>query len=403
MILSNKNKCCGCTACVQICPKHCISFEQDNEGFFYPIVNEKDCIDCHKCEKVCPELYTNEPRLPLKVYALRHRNDNIRLASSSGGAFTLLAKKTLQKNGVVFGACFNAHWEVVHDYIENMDDIYRFQGSKYVQSQIGKSYQMAASFLKDGREVLFSGTPCQVAGLNRFLGKKYKNLTTVDFICHGVPSPGVWKRYLNETIARMCDENSVLSNHKTLFSECDTLIKGISFRNKTFGWRKFSFALTLSTPPGSGENTVLLLQPANENPFLNGFLSNLYLRPSCYHCNFKSGKSGSDYTMADLWGGNDICPEFCMDDKGCSALYVYDNNKPLELNQNEGEFREVSLQKCISHNPSFHYSVDYRKKRYLFFSQITSNQPIIDLIAKYAPFSFMEKIFRYIHNKFKKR
>ena len=247
----DKKNCCGCSACAQICPRKCILMQEDDEGFLYPKVDKKSCIDCHLCERVCPVLNQSKPKKPLKVYASINKDENIRLCSSSGGIFTALAEKVIAEGGVVFGARFDDKWEVVHDYVETKEDLSKFRGSKYVQSRIENCYKEAEVFLKAGRIVLFSGTPCQIAGLILFLKKSYNNLLTVDFVCHGVPSPGVWRRYLKEEIARQCDrKNTVLPRP---ISEKDTRVTGISFRDKALGWKKFSFALVLSTTNGSGE------------------------------------------------------------------------------------------------------------------------------------------------------
>lgn len=206
--LEKKSDCCGCAACVQRCPKQCISMQEDEEGFLYPAVDKESCIDCGLCEKVCPILSPSSPHLPHYIYAAKSKDEHIRKHSSSGGVFTLLAEQTINAGGVVFGARFDEKWDVVHDYSETLEGLSAFRGSKYVQSSIDQSYKQVESFLRGGRLVLFSGTPCQIAGLKRFLRKDYENLTTVDFICHGVPSPKVWRMYLKETVARQCEKNT---------------------------------------------------------------------------------------------------------------------------------------------------------------------------------------------------
>lgn len=217
--ITNKAECCGCEACVQRCPRHCISLRPDDEGFLYPHVDLSLCIDCHLCEKSCP--IVNAPKAditPVECYAAKNPDSNVRHLSSSGGVFTLLAQKTILEGGVVFGARFNENWEVIHGYSDTLEGINAFRGSKYVQSHIAESFILAGKVLKEGRKVLFSGTPCQIAGLRRYLGKEYSNLLTVDFICHGVPSPGVFSRYLEETTGNK-----------------DTRITDIQFRDKTKG------------------------------------------------------------------------------------------------------------------------------------------------------------------------
>ena len=196
----NKEKCCGCGACAQKCPKQCISMLEDEEGFLYPHVDVENCVNCHICEKVCPFLNIQEQCEPLDIFAAVNINESERIDSSSGGVFVALAKYILNEDGVVFGAVFDKSWEVHHVYAETIEDVYPMMGSKYVQSRVENSFQDVDSFLKKGRKVLFVGSPCQVKGLLHFLkGKDVSNLLAVEFLCHGVPSPGVWRAYLNET------------------------------------------------------------------------------------------------------------------------------------------------------------------------------------------------------------
>lgn len=328
----NKEKCCGCHACFQVCPKQCISFVEDEEGFKYPTVKQKLCIGCGLCEKVCPCLSQSEKRQPIHVYAAINPDENIRMNSSSGGIFSLLAEKILEDGGVVFGARFNEKWEVVHDYTETKNGLRAFRGSKYVQSIIGDTYKKVLRFLKNGRKVLFTGTPCQVHGLRLFLRKDYENLITVDFICHGVPSPGVFRWYIQEELYKYAAltgcKNSVSFTPIHSIPKGDILmpegvsIEDIRFRDKCEGWQKYSFVLCLAEASADGKkNTVSFSAIANNNPFLKGFLHNLYLRPSCHDCPTKSLKSGSDVTIADFWRIERIHPEM-NDDRGVSTIIV---------------------------------------------------------------------------------
>ena len=384
----DKKNCCGCSACVQKCPKQCISLKEDDEGFLYPEVDKSICIDCGLCEKVCPVLHQCEPRKPLKVYAAKNLDEEIRRQSSSGGVFTLLAEQIIQEGGVVFGARFDENWEVKHDHTETIEGLAAFRGSKYVQSRMEDNYRKAEDFLKQERKVLFSGTPCQIAGLKRFLRKDYDNLLAVDFVCHGVPSPGVWRQYLKETVARMCDKNSVSIDP---ISKENAHVESISFRDKSSGWKKFSFALTLSTTSRSGaKNTVSLCEVFPKNTFMKGFLADLYLRSSCYACSAKCGKSGSDITIGDLWGapfiiGNDD------DDKGTSLILAYQENYIVDKSL---WIKEIDYQSAFSNNPSIEKSIEIPKKRFEFYSKCVCSASIDDLINKLTHIKFYKRMIR---------
>lgn len=402
--INDKSLCCGCSACVQSCPQQCISLIADKEGFLYPQVNKTSCIDCGLCEKVCPELHQSEERMPLNVYAAKHPDETIRRKSSSGGIFTLLADTVIDVGGVVFGARFDTDWNVIHDYTETHEGLRAFRGSKYMQSEIGNTYKQAEQFLKVGRKVLFSGTPCQIAGLKRFLRKDYENLLAVDFVCHGVPSPLVWQKYLEETLARECDKNSVSSHSKSLLSESNGFAKGeklkikaISFRNKDLGWKKYSFALTLSKAIAAGEeNTVSLSSIFLDNAYMQAFLANLSLRPSCYNCPAKKGKSGSDITLGDFWGIEKIASEV-DDDKGCSLLII-NNSKVEEWLQKQGIIlASYPLSEVINNNICISSSVGVPINRKFFF-RVFTNKGFYSAMKIYnsLPLHIYRKIYRLI-------
>ncbi len=369
-----KSSCCGCEACIQCCPKHCISMQEDNEGFLYPKVDKEACIDCGLCEKVCPVIHQNASQEPLSSYIAINPNEEIRQKSSSGGIFTLLAENIIAEGGVVFGARFDENWDVVHAWTDTIEGLALFRGSKYVQSRIGDTYKETKEFLQQGRKVLFSGTPCQIAGLKKFLRKEYANLLTVDFICHGVPSPGVWRRYLSELRESLRAERGDGKN--SVPSSIDELpvITGISFRDKSNGWKKYGFRLRYAAFKAA-QNTVSasaikeekeLLMPYTENQFMKGFLADIYLRPSCYDCPAKSGKSGSDITIADAWGIDNFARQY-DDDKG--ACYVLENTAKASLYMNEMRIRmyAVDLNNIKQYNPSYISSVHPHNKRARFF------------------------------------
>lgn len=178
-----------------------IAMIEDEKGFLYHKVDTANCIDCHLCEKVCPVINQDAPRTPQNVYAAKNSDEAIRMNSSSGGIFTILAEQVINSGGVVFGACWDDEWNIKHDSAECVDDLAKFRSSKYQQSVIGDTYIKAEQFLKAGRKVMYTGTPCQIAGLKHFLRKEYDNLLAVEVICHSVPSPGVWQQYLTKKTA----------------------------------------------------------------------------------------------------------------------------------------------------------------------------------------------------------
>lgn len=357
--ITDKYYCSGCSSCASICPKHCIRMLEDKEGFIYPIVNASDCIDCGLCEKVCHELHPFEERKPQKVYAAINKDEKIRLKSSSGGIFYLLAEKTIAEDGVVFGARFDEQWQVVIDYAETMEGVKAFMGSKYVQACMATAYADAKRFLSEGRKVLFSGTPCQIAGLHHFLRKPYDNLLTVDIICHGTPSPKVWSRYLDEVVT---------AGRKA--------INYVQFRNKSNGWKAFNFTMEYN----KDEQTLSLCSHHQQNHFMRAFLRDMILRPSCYQCQAKSGRSHSDITIADFWGINTEIPEM-DDDKGTGLVLVNTDKGLSALDWNKINHKETTAEVALSHNPSYSRSVAAHPKRPEFFTRLDETESVNALIV----------------------
>lgn len=193
--IKQNKECCGCTACQQVCPKHCIKMVRDKEGFLYPKLSLNQCIDCGLCERVCPENNPIAHCFPIGCYAAKNKEKEIRRESSSGGMFSLIADYVLEQNGVVFGAKFNENWQVVMDYTEKKEGLKKFRGSKYVKCDIGDSYAQVKHFLQSERKVLYTGSSCQIAGLRKYLRHDYDNLLLVDYLCHGAPSPLLWEKY----------------------------------------------------------------------------------------------------------------------------------------------------------------------------------------------------------------
>lgn len=352
--VGDKSQCCGCEACRSVCPKICISMKADKEGFLYPEVDLSQCIDCKLCEKVCPVLQPAFLDRKPKVFAGINNDIKIRLQSSSGGIFTLLAEQTLHKGGVVFGACFDEQWNVVHNYTDTVEGLARFRGSKYVQSSIGDSFLQAKKFLDEGREVLFSGTPCQIAGLKNFLQKPYQNLLTVDVVCHGVPSPEVWKKYLERTV---CKAYNIRKRDASL--SITDKIENINFRLKEKGWKKYHIRIKYK----NGKQDVM---PFYENTYMKVFLSNLSLRPSCYCCPAKGEHVQSDITIADFWGVDKIMPEI-DDDNGCSLILINNLNCLSYLQYLGMKYSPQVFSEVIPYNPNIMQSVTVPVNRKFFF------------------------------------
>ena len=336
--------CNGCHACYSICPKSCITMIEGEEGFLEPSIDNSKCIDCKLCIIRCPINNTltekKEENNTVKSIVAINKDDIVRKNSSSGGVFSELANYILDQDGVVYGVGFNDDFEVQHMKITNKSEIYKLQGSKYVQSKIGDIFFDIKNELKNNKVVLFTGTPCQVEGLLSFLGKSYENLYTQDIICHGVPSPKSWRKYINE------------------FNED---IKSISFRDKTFGWLNFS--VKIETKDNKYINT--------KDVFLQSFLKNLNLRKSCYNCKFKKINRNSDITLADFWGIENIDKKY-FDDKGTSLVILHSDKGEFLYNKIKAKFisSNVNLEEAIKYNTAINKSVEMTNARSKFFKNI---------------------------------
>lgn len=382
--IASKEMCCGCAACEQRCPTSCIVMREDEEGFLYPQTDTSKCIDCGLCEKVCPVLNQGEKRKPLHVYAAKNTKTRIRLQSSSGGIFTHIAEQIIQKNGVVFGARFDENWAVEHACTETLEGLAAMRGSKYVQSRIGRTYQQAKEFLESGRPVLFSGTPCQIRGLKLFLAKEYENLLTVDLVCHGVPSPEIWRQYLHETIARKGFKHTNSELRST------SQITGINFRDKTTGWQHFSLRFILRRETGAGlPETADVSRIHYKDPFFYCFLSHVTERYSCYACPAKELKSGRDITLGDFWGFRGT-KDFPDDNNGISLLLINTDQGSKYIT---GTLRsEQSYEKVIKQNPMITASLIKDPRRDTFYKAVAKSSlhrqskklRLINKIKRYA-------------------
>lgn len=378
ILIADPHDCCGCTACVSVCPKKCITMKEDREGFLYPTVNEELCIECGLCSKACPVLHPYPARKPLAVYAMKHRDSSVREGSASGGAFPLLAEAVLREGGMVFGARFDQDMEAVHDCTGTSEGLAPFIGSKYIQSRMEDNYPKVRAALREGKAVLFTGTACQIAGLNHYLENSGKTpvdkLITVDLICHGTPSPGVWRKYLREETARL--EDSGYS---------DVRIDSVRFRDKEgAGWKGYHFKIFFSAndPSGAPCHPVLSEAGKAENLFIRGFLADMYSRPSCYRCPAREFRSGSDLTIGDFWGIGDLRPEY-DDDRGVSAILA-NTAKGLEFFRNlDCDRLEMSYEDVLRRNRCLETSVPEtpRRSKFMAASATTSvHQSIRELL-----------------------
>lgn len=368
--ITDKTKCSGCYACVSACPKGCISMKRDEDGFLYPSVEESVCVNCGACDKVC--YYNGQPSIKTvdRVIAAANKNEEIRGSSSSGGVFYSLAKSVIEDNGVVFGAAFDESFNVLHKSIERVEDISQLQGSKYVQSDIGECFVQVKDYLKGGRKVLFTGTPCQVSGLLSYLRDDRENLLTMDFICHGVPSPMVWRKYLDEMIEKY------RSN-----------IKNVSFRSKEKGWKTYSMRIEF-------ENGSVYSSKINDDPYLRSFIMDIHLRQSCNDCKAKGCDRPADITVADFWGIGKV-NEQMNDDKGVSVIIVRGEKAKVAIAMMENEFEhfESDIDTVKKLNPSILRSVHVNKLRGKFFKAVRK-RGFFKAYHSYCDMSFVAKVHR---------
>ena len=335
--INEPSLCSGCHACFNACPKSCISMLEDGEGFLYPTVDSEKCVLCGACVSVCPvinPIKTDRRLDDVIAYGAYNKDEKIREKSSSGGIFTLLAEKIINEGGVVYGAAFNSDFSVSHQMAQDIDELAKFRGSKYVQSTVGTTYADAKKQLEQGRKVLFTGTPCQIGGLYAYLKKDYDNLYTQDIICHGVPSPKAWQSYL--------EQRKKNADADTLSSAC--------FKDKSTGWKTYSIALEF-------DGDKRYAQRASSDPMMRAFIANLCLRPSCHSCAFKTKVRQSDITLADYWGADKIIPKW-DDDKGLSLVIVNSNKgkKLFDAIKNGIEYIPTDFGKAISYNSCMYKS-----------------------------------------------
>lgn len=306
--IKSKENCCGCTACYSACPKQCISMKTDEEGFRYPVVDGEECVECGACERVCPILKKPECFQELSAVAVQCKDSETLYHSAAGGAFSAIAAATIRNGGAAFGAAYDPNMTVRHRCVESIDDLKIFRSSKYVQSDMGDSYRIVKQTLDTGREVCFSGTPCQVAGLKKFLKKEYENLVTVDLVCKGVASPMVLAQYIE--------------NHET---GRKSKVIGMNFKRKTYGYHSSTMALDFEDGTSYSCGGIT-------DPMMRSFRSNICLRPSCAHCQFKGEHRASDLTIFDCWHFSELSGQH-DDDRGHTSVLIHSEKGKQRINE----------------------------------------------------------------------
>lgn len=335
VLFDKKDQCCGCGACLNICPAQAICMREDECGFLFPVIDEGRCVRCGSCKRVCG---FQDPKIKNYVqhsYAAIARDRDIRMGSASGGVFTAIANRYIDQGGLVYGAAFDECWNVCHIGVENKDELCKLQGSKYTQSDTGITYQSVKNALLQGREVLYSGTPCQIAGLQGFLGKRYENLVTVDLVCHGVPNNRMFREYL-ELLGR--EEGGTVTE--------------FSFRDKAVGWGIYGKVIILFKEKRKRKN---IWQSASS--YLFYFSNGWIYRESCYQCPYACGCRPGDLTIGDYWGIEREHPDYIEkngwnEEEGISLILVNteNGNRCLQKSEDYMELRDSSFEKAARYN-----------------------------------------------------
>ena len=359
-VLCKAEDCTGCTACASVCPVNAITMQPDHEGFLRPVVGDA-CILCRKCEQTCPILHPPVPGpAPASAHAVWNNDEAERVASSSGGFFSLLARHVLDQGGAVFGSVLDETMAARHVCARSEEGLAAMRGSKYVQSDLGDSFAQARELLEAGTPVLFSGVPCQVDGLKRYLGKDYPNLLTCDLVCHGVPSPAVFRAYLD-----------------SLEAEHGSRVVSVRFKDKSHGWSHPWFTAEFA------DGTVYT-EDFNRTGYGRGFGMQLFLRPACARCRYTSTSRPADFTLADYWGLDEKLALPVERDKGVSMVLVNSARGQQVFDALSGRFGQVErpLAEAVAGNPRLASPLKANPRRSAFFSAFSA-----------LPFDQVEKRF----------
>lgn len=374
-----KQQCCGCSACAAVCPQQCIEMKKDELGFLHPFIDSTSCIGCSLCEKTCPCLQSEKASVePELLFAAKIKDNSKLTQSTSGGVFTFLAEKVLKEQGVVCAARFDTPTHLIHDFCTRIDDLDAYKGSKYLQSDMRNCYLETKRLLSEGRKVLFVGTSCQIMGLKLFLRKPYPNLIAMEIVCHGVPSPFVWRKYLSE----LCNRKHVDISQ----------INSIEFRNKDKSWREYNLKI-------EANGKVIHRKSLRKDPFLKAFLRDLMLRASCDDCPAKNFKSNSDIIAGDFWGVDNF-HQSIDDDRGVSCLILQNADLLPLFEDSEIELIPTKLEYILRGNPSVKFSSKSNPDKERYLQSILKN----DFIQTTKPFvkNTFRQNYKYNLNRCKK-
>lgn len=364
MQIVESKKCTGCGACSNICPHGAIKMTEDKYGFLKPVIDENKCVNCGLCTKTCPVLnYKTENYENPQVFAFINNDEQIRLKSASGAVFPAFARYVLDNNGVVFGVVYDEKMKVCHSKAESLSEIEKMQSSKYVQSDTGNIYKQAKLALDSGRMVLFTGTPCQNAGLISYLKKDYDNLLTIDLICHGTPSRKVFEMYKNEFMQEKKDSGKLLN---------------INLRSKKNGWSIHYFTTTTTTT-----TRVYHVSGMKDDNFVKTFLPNLSLNDCCFNCQFNKLPRVADITMGDFWGVEDFDPS--LDDRKGTSIVLLNSpkgEKYFDIIKQFARVREVPLDAAIRKNPNIYSSSKPHPQRDEFFQELINGSKTLKQLTK---------------------
>lgn len=386
MIEKDKKNCSGCTACMAVCPKRAITMHVDEEGFQYPSVDEKQCISCGLCEAVCPFQQQSEKKQQYpQAYAMKHHNDKIRHNSATAGIFTAVSDVILHRGGIIYGASYDENFIVRHSGAVSAEERDTMRGSKYTQSDMGDVYRQIKKELTEGREILFTGTPCQVAGLKSYIiqssGKQadnlMENLVTCDIICHGTPSPLIfheWIQYMEKA--------------------AKSKIKDICMRDKDMGWMSHAWKVSMQNGRQYRENIWIQY-------YKHWMYSHYILRPSCHHCVFTNLNRPGDITLGDFWNIDNVCPDM-KDALGVASVLINSKKgedilKQIEVNC---EIKSIKTEDCLQEQ--LKESAKPAKDREAFW-QCYAQKGLKGIIRNYSGLSTLGRIKRHMKDMLRDR